>query len=94
MKQADEVMQQFDDFIDTCATGELETFVLQMTALTHSFVAEWHPKAWSVCELALLLSDGQASIERGFSVNMELVVENQFEQTLAPKRIIKDHIPC
>ena len=31
----DEVMQQFDDFIHTCAKGEL------MTALTHSFVAEW-----------------------------------------------------
>jgi len=37
----DEVMQQFDDFIHTCVKGELKTFVLQMTALTHSFVAEW-----------------------------------------------------
>jgi len=37
----DEVMQQFDDFIHTCAKGELENFVLQMTTLTHSFVAEW-----------------------------------------------------
>jgi len=44
------------------------------------------PKAWSVCELALLLSHGQASIERGFSVNKELVVENQSEQTLAARR--------
>jgi len=41
LKQTDEVMQQFDDFIHTCAKGDLETFVLQMTALTHSFVAEW-----------------------------------------------------
>jgi len=36
-----------------------------------------YPKAWSVCELVLLLSHGQASVERGFSVNKELVVENQ-----------------
>ena len=33
-----------------------------------------------------------ASVERGFSVNKELVVENQSEQTLAARRIIKDHI--
>jgi len=33
-----------------------------------------------------------ASVERGFSVNKELVVENQSEQTLAARKIIKDHI--
>jgi len=42
--------------------------------------------------IALLLSHGQASVERGFSVNKELVVENQSEQTLAARRIIKNHI--
>jgi len=31
-------------------------------------------------------------IERGFSVNKELVVENQSERTLAARRIIRDHI--
>ena len=39
----------------------------------------------------MLLSHGQASVERGFSVNKELVLENQSEQTAA-RRIIKDHI--
>ena len=51
-----------------------------------------YPKVWSVCELALFLSHGQAAVERGFLVNKELVVENQSEQTLAARRIIKDHI--
>jgi len=51
-----------------------------------------YPKAWSVCELALLLSHGQASVERGFSVNKELVLENHSEQTLSARRIIKDYI--
>ena len=31
-------------------------------------------------------------VERGFSVNTELVVENQSVQTLSARRIIKDHI--
>jgi len=91
----DEVMQQFDDFIRTCAKGELENFCVADdrldTFLRSRMAANCH-KAWSVCELALLLSHGQASVERGFSVNKELVVENQSKQTLAARRIIKDHI--
>ena len=57
-----------------------------------SRMAANYPQVWSVCELALLLSHGQASVERGFSVNKELVIESQSEQTLEERRIIKDHI--
>jgi len=91
----DEVMQQFDDFIHTFANGELENFSVaddRLDIFLRSRMAANYPKAWSVCELALLLSHGQASIERGFSVNKELVVENQSEQTLSARRIIKDRI--
>jgi len=91
----DEVMQQFDDFIHTCANGELENFSVaddRLDTFLCSRMAANYPKAWSVCELALLLSHEQSSVERGFSVNKELVVENQSEQTLSARRIIKDHI--
>jgi len=86
-------MQQFDDFIHTWANGELENFSVADDRLRSRMAANY-PKAWSVCELALLLSHGQASVERGFSVSKELVVENQSEQTLAARRIIKEHIMC
>ena len=36
----DEVMQQFDDFTHVRMVN-WKTFLLMMTALTHSFVAEW-----------------------------------------------------
>jgi len=91
----DEVMQQFDDFSHTCAKGELENSCVaddRLDTFLGSRMAANYPKAWSVCELALLLSHGQASVERGFSVNKKLVVENQSEQTLAARRIIPDHI--
>jgi len=45
-----------------------------------------------VVEMALLLSHGQATIERGFFINKELVVGNQQEQSLVARRVIKDHI--
>ena len=73
---SDEVMQQFDDFIRTCASGELENFSVAddcLDTFLRSIMAANYPKAWSVCELALLLSHGQASVERKFSVNKELV---------------------
>ena len=88
-------MQQLDDFIHTCADGELENFFVaddRLDTFIRNRMAANYPKAWSVCELALLLSHGQASVERLFSVNKELVVENQSEQTLAARRIMKDHI--
>ena len=39
-----------------------------------------------------MLSHGQATVERGFSINKEVVVENQTLQSLVARRIVKDHI--
>jgi len=69
---SDEVMQQFDDLIHTCANGELENFSVaddRVDTFLRSRMAANYRKAWSVCELALFLSHGQASVERRFSVN-------------------------
>jgi len=41
-----------------------------------------YPTVWPVVAMALLLSHGQATVERGFSINKELAVENQQELTL------------
>ena len=39
-------------------------------------------KVWRVVELLLLMSHGQATVERGFSINKEVVVENLSERSL------------
>ena len=39
-----------------------------------------------------ILSHGQAAIERGFSVNKNVLVENLVEETLIGQRIVLDHI--
>ena len=38
------------------------------------------------------LSHGQASVERGFSVNKELLVENLMEESIKSQRMGYDHI--
>ena len=47
---------------------------------------------WCVFKLLLCLSHGQASVERGFSVNSNLLVENMHEDSLIAQRIVQDHV--
>ncbi len=43
-------------------------------------------------QLIFCLSHGQADVERGFSTNKDLMVENLKEGSLMAQRVIKDHI--
>ena len=40
----------------------------------------------------LILSHGQATVERGFSVNRQVMIKNMKEQTFITQRTIHDHI--
>lgn len=42
-------------------------------------------------KMLLVLSHGQASVEGGFSINKELIVENQREASLVAQRLIVGH---
>ena len=47
---------------------------------------------WELCRKLLLLSHGQGSVERGFSVNRQIEIENMKEGTFVAKRHICDHL--
>lgn len=47
---------------------------------------------WAVVRELLLLSHGQATVERGFSFNKQMSVENQDGESLIARRLTKDHI--
>lgn len=49
-------------------------------------------KLWTVVRKMLLLSHGQASVERGFSVNRQIETENMSEGMLVALRTISDHL--
>ena len=53
---------------------------------------EIYTKLWNVVQLLLLLSHGQASVERGFSVNKEIATSNLMEHNLIARRGIKNHV--
>ena len=50
------------------------------------------PKLLTVVQLLLLLSHGQASVERGFSVNKETIADNLIQKALVGWRVICDHV--
>ena len=47
---------------------------------------------WPVVEQLLLLSHGQATVERGFSVNKEVTADNLSKKSLIARRLICDEL--
>lgn len=76
---------EFEDFDFT--DQRLDAFLQKHIGLVGSL-----SKLWDVVKFLLCLSHGQASVERGFSVNRQLMVENMKETTFVAQRTIHDHI--
>ena len=51
-----------------------------------------YEQMWCVFKLLSCLSHGQASVEGGFSVYSNLLVENMHEDSLIVQRIVQDHV--
>ena len=49
---------------------------------------------WEIFKFVFTLSHGQASIEKGFSINKELLVENLQEESIVCQRMVYDHVNC
>jgi len=49
---------------------------------------------WTVVKIVLIISHGNASVEGGFSINKELLIENMHEETIVSQRVVFDAIGC
>merc|ERR1711874_542253 len=47
--------------------------------------------AWEIVRKLLVLSHGQAAVERGFSINKHCSMVNQSEDSLVARRFVRDH---
>ena len=97
---ADEAKQQFDEFLDSVANehrdeflnfdykkDRLDPFLGLLVHRNKKYAAFW---VW--CKIVLTLSHGQSAVERGFSVNKELLVENLGQKSLISQCIVYDHM--
>ena len=49
-------------------------------------------ESWKLFKILLILSHGQAQVELGFSVNKNVLMENQHTATLTAQRFIHDYM--
>lgn len=64
----------------------------RLDVFLHSRLRTSHPDLLKFCQSALLLSHGQATVERGFSVNKEVETCNLHEESLEALRLICDKV--
>ena len=95
----DDILQEYASFLDripVIGSNFFLSFSPKTQRIDEFFVnhmsAESFPKLVTVVKLLLLLSHGQASVERGFSVNKETIADNVSQKTLVGRRVICDHV--
>ena len=91
-------MSQFQTFLrDARRNEKITLFNRKSDRLDKMFHSILHDSKdakllWNIVRILLTLSHGQASVERGFSINKEASVVNLGQQNLIAKRVIKDYV--
>ena len=98
-KDVDNVLQEYTLFLHNIPVFGIQRFADfnatndRIDTLFHEFMAgDRYKELFPVVKLILVLSHGQTAVEREFSVNKELEVENMKEHTLVARRIVCDRI--
>lgn len=92
----DVIIQQFTSFLSV--DGREEEFVSfqplsqRLDVFLHSKLCTSHPDLLKFCQSVLLLYHGQATVERGFSVNKEVETCNLLDESLEALRLICDKV--
>ena len=96
--KCDDVLKQFRLFARDVATDEnFLSFSITKHRLDELLFRSMSKRddladLWRLTRTLLLLSHGQATVERGFSINSEAMAQNMAEHTLIGKRVVKDFI--
>jgi hypothetical protein len=91
----DEIVDEFTNFVQSFGTRPTcVNFKMREDHLETWYYENMNrnTKVWEVVKVLLLLSHGQAAVERGFSVNKNVSVHSLTEQHLIDLRVIKDHL--
>ena len=96
---ADDSKFQYEEFL-TSASSEYKNHFLDYCRNSDSidkFLGLYidkkkFDKFWNICKIIFTLSHVQAAVERGFSVNREIIVENLQQKPLISQRLVYDYI--
>jgi hypothetical protein len=96
--QCDSLISTFKEFIiEFGFTENFKQFKPGKDRLDEIFfectsISSKYDKLWDVMKIVLILSHGQASVERGFSVNKQIETENMKGRTIIAQRIVCEYI--
>ncbi|GBN74494.1 hypothetical protein AVEN_110559-1 [Araneus ventricosus] len=100
-KDGDEILLQFKEFLDkvvNCSFSDFKTLDHKEQRL-YTFLYRYfsvdkqkYRKLWDTVKMILILSLGQATVERGFSLKKALEVENLKENSYIAQRMIIEAI--
>lgn len=88
---------QYDRFVDNpiyiekCQTFCAKTIRLD-TLFKEMCNSDEFSDQWEVAEIVFVLSHGNASVESGFSIKMQILIENIKEDSVIAQRIIYDAV--
>ena len=98
-QDCDSITREYRTFLDEVVASNHSTFKEFRcdderldTFLSVYLKSDAFNKLWPVCKKLLILSHGQATVERGFSINSQLIVENLKEESVVAQRIVYDAI--
>ena len=102
-EDGDTALEQFSEFCEEAHLHEKLTSFQpfspdsdetseRLDTVLESTMSKSYPTAWRCVKDLLLLSHSQATVERGFSINKEIMTTNLSEMTLTSRRLVKDYI--
>ena len=77
--------ERFENFSET--DSRLHDFCYDVIGQDKSY-----KDPWFVIKIVLIFSQGQASVESGFSINSSIIVENVHEESLVAQRLVYDSV--
>ncbi|KAJ8361893.1 hypothetical protein AAFF_G00414170 [Aldrovandia affinis] len=92
----DVIVQQFQSFLSLEARDErflsFQPLKERLDVFLHSALSKSYPELSKFSQSLLLLSHGQATVERGFSINKEVETCNILEKSVEALRLICDKV--
>ena len=99
-KAADKAKKEYDSLLKSAHSqlkdifltfnqkeDRVDSFYASIMSVNASFKS-----CWEIFKIVFTLSHGQVSVERGFSINKELLVENLEEESVVCQRMVYDHV--
>lgn len=92
----DLIIQQFSQLLSLEVRNEkflsFKPLEKRLDVFLHPYISQPYPQLWAFIRNLLLLSHGQATVERGFSINKQVETCNIQEDTVIAQRVVCDYV--